>query len=83
MYSLTPDNKNAWPLYSLWFEMYGGSIQRECWKQESRKGKESKGLLHLRSLDVLIRFCNKAALLGRVLLIWTNLSTAGLPLCHR
>lgn len=41
---------------------------------EGREGKKKRagGLLHLRSLDVLICFSNKAALWGRVLLIWST-----------
>lgn len=45
------------------------------------KGKQGKKReqVHLRSLDVLICFSNKAALWAQVLLIWRNLRTAEQP----
>lgn len=53
--------------------------------RERKAGEEkgSEGLPHLRSLDVLICFSNKAALWGQVPLIWTNLKTAENPHCHK
>ncbi len=59
---LTTQYEDVWPSYSLWLEMCGGSVRGECRRKGSRKEKESRGLLHLRSLDVLICFSNKAAL---------------------
>lgn len=61
--------------------MCGGNVQENCWSKKSRGEKECKRLLYLRSLDVLICFCNKAALWGPGS---DNLSkSAELSYCHK
>lgn len=78
LWLLTTQYESVWPSFSLWLEMCGGSVCGECCRKGSRKEKECKGLLHLRSLDVLICFSNKAALWGRVQLIWSTHTVKGM-----
>lgn len=61
---MCPLTRRKWtrPSCSLWVKMCGGGVQGECWRKGSREEKESKGLLHLRSLDVLIFFLQQSCI---------------------